>query len=103
MDAPRAVARRCRRASQRALPARVPQVLRSTPPVVEWGHPAPARGAIMIRVSAGALALCAALFATVDAQQTPPAAGPTLAPLWTLTTGFASPESAYYDAGSNTV
>ena len=29
--------------------------------------------------------------------------GPTLQPLWTLTSDFASPESAYYDAGSNAV
>jgi hypothetical protein len=58
----------------------------------------------MFRFLAGLLALAsalgsAALAATVLAQ----AADPTLTPLWNLTVGFASPESAYYDAGSNTV
>jgi|SRR5688572_20888072 len=31
------------------------------------------------------------------------AEGPTLQPLWTLTSDFASPESAYYHAGSNSI
>ena len=31
------------------------------------------------------------------------AEGPTLQPLWTLTDDFASPESAYYHAGSNSI
>ncbi len=35
--------------------------------------------------------------------QTPQSDGPTLPPLWTLTTDFAAPESAYFDAGSNAV
>ena len=52
----------------------------------------------MMRVIAGVLALCAALAATVLAQ-----ADPTLTPVWNLTTGFAAPESAYYDAASNAV
>jgi hypothetical protein len=55
----------------------------------------------MFRLLAGALALCAALAATVFAQA--PATGPTLAPVWNLTTGFAAPESAFYDAGANAV
>jgi hypothetical protein len=54
----------------------------------------------MFRLLAGVLALCAALAATVLAQ----AADPTPpAPVWNLTTGFAAPESAYYDAASNAV
>ena len=52
----------------------------------------------MFRLLAGILALCAALAATVLAQ-----ADPTLTPVWNLTTGFAAPESAYYDAASNAV
>ena len=50
----------------------------------------------MLRIVAGGLALATALAATVLAQ-----ADPTLTPVWNLTTGFAAPESAYYDAGSN--
>jgi hypothetical protein len=52
----------------------------------------------MLRVLAGVLALCAALAATALAQ-----ADPTLTPVWSLTTGFAAPESAYYDAASSAV
>ena len=44
-------------------------------------------------------ALATALAASVCAQ----ADGPTLTPLWNLTTDFAAPESAYYDAASNAV
>ena len=54
----------------------------------------------MFRLLAGILALCAALAATVLAQAADPAP-PT--PVWNLTTGFAAPESAYYDAASNAV
>jgi len=53
----------------------------------------------MFRLLAGVLALCAALAATVFAQ----APDPTLTPVWNLTTGFAAPESAYYDAASDAV
>jgi hypothetical protein len=53
----------------------------------------------MMRLVAGVLALGTTLAATVLAQ----APEPTLTPLWSLTVGFASPESAYFDAGSNTV
>jgi hypothetical protein len=35
--------------------------------------------------------------------QTPSPDGPTLTPLWNITTDFASPESAYYHAGSNAI
>jgi hypothetical protein len=52
----------------------------------------------MLRLLAGALALATALAATAFAQS-----DPTLTPVWSITTGFASPESAYYDAASNTV
>jgi len=52
----------------------------------------------MLRVLAGVLALCAALAATAFAQ-----GDPTLTPVWNLTTGFAAPESAYYDAASDAV
>jgi hypothetical protein len=52
----------------------------------------------MFRLLAGALALCATLAATVLAQ-----ADPALTPVWNLTTGFAAPESAFYDAASNAV
>ena len=54
----------------------------------------------MFRLIVGVLALCAALAATVLAQAP---ADPTLTPVWTLTTGFAAPESAYHDAASNAV
>lgn len=37
------------------------------------------------------------------AAQTPAPAAPTLAPLWTLTGDFQSPESAFYDAGTDSV
>jgi hypothetical protein len=37
------------------------------------------------------------------AQAPAPQEGPTLNPLWTITTDFASPESAYYHAGSNAI
>ena len=50
----------------------------------------------MLRIVAGGLALATALAATVLAQT-----DPTLTPVWNLTTGFAAPESAYYDATSN--
>ena len=53
----------------------------------------------MFRLLAGVAALCVALAATVLAQ----ASDPTLTPVWNLTTGFAAPESAYYDAASNAV
>lgn len=49
-------------------------------------------------VSILALALCGA-----SAIAQAPAQGPTLTPLWTLTAGFASPESAYYHAASNSI
>jgi hypothetical protein len=52
----------------------------------------------MPRLLVGAVALCAALAATVLAQ-----GEPTLTPVWHLTAGFAAPESAYYDAPSNAV
>jgi len=56
----------------------------------------------MLRVLAGALALGTSLAATALAQPQP-IAGPALTPVWNLTTGFASPESAFYDAASNAV
>jgi len=43
---------------------------------------------------------CAGLGA---AQAQAPAQGPTLSPVWTLTGDFASPESVFYDQGSNTI
>ena len=52
----------------------------------------------MYRVLAGALALGAALAASVFAQS-----DPTLTPVWNVTTGFASPESAFYHAGANAI
>jgi len=55
----------------------------------------------MFRVLAGVLALCAAVVATVFGQA--PAAEPVLMPQWSLATGFAAPESAFYDAASNAV
>jgi hypothetical protein len=54
----------------------------------------------MFRLLVGVLALCAALAATVLAQGP---ADPTLTPVWNLTTGFAAPESAFFDAASNAV
>ena len=44
-----------------------------------------------------------ALASAVVFAQAPQSDGPTLPPLWTLTGDFASPESAYYHAGSNAV
>ena len=43
--------------------------------------------------------LSASLFAQAPTSQD----GPALIPLWTITTDFASPESAYYHAGSNAI
>src|SRR5215510_5283511 len=37
------------------------------------------------------------------AQAPAPQEGPSLTPLWNITTDFASPESAYYHAGSNAI
>jgi hypothetical protein len=54
----------------------------------------------MLRLLVGVLALAAALAATALAQ---PIGAPALVPVWNLTTGFAAPESAYYDAASNAV
>jgi len=59
----------------------------------------------MLRLLAGALALATALGSAVlaaavlaqGADPTPPT------PVWNLTTGFAAPESAFYDAGTNAV
>ena len=50
-------------------------------------------------IGIAALVLCT----QVVLAQAPPAGGPTLQPLWTLTGDFLAPESAYYDAGSNAV
>ncbi len=47
--------------------------------------------------------LAIGLCAHVAFAQAPPAGGPTLQPVWTLTGDFLAPESAYYDAGSNAV
>jgi sugar lactone lactonase YvrE len=47
--------------------------------------------------------LAIGLCVQVAFAQAPPAGGPTLQPLWTLTGDFLAPESAYYDAGSNAV
>jgi sugar lactone lactonase YvrE len=44
-----------------------------------------------------------ALSASLLAQAPPAQEGPTLTPLWNITTDFASPESAYYHAGSNAI
>jgi hypothetical protein len=52
----------------------------------------------MFRLFVGVLALCAALAATVLAQGP---ADPTPLPVWSLTTGFAAPEGAFFDAASN--
>lgn len=57
----------------------------------------------MHRLLAGALALATALGSAVLATTVLAQADPTLTPVWNLTTGFASPESAFYDAGSNAV
>jgi hypothetical protein len=56
----------------------------------------------MIRNLIGAVGL-GVLCAPIAFAQAPQGDGPTLQPLWTLTGDFASPESAYYDAQSNTV
>jgi hypothetical protein len=56
----------------------------------------------MIRCFVRVLALIVLASAVPFAQATQ-SDGPTLQPLWTLSNDFASPESAYYDAGSNAV
>ena len=43
------------------------------------------------------------LCAHVAFAQAPQSGGPTLPPLWTLTSDFAAPESAYFHAGSNAI
>jgi hypothetical protein len=55
----------------------------------------------MTRLILGTLAAALALASVIAAQA--PADGPTLSPLWTVTAGFASPESAYYDPQSTFV
>jgi hypothetical protein len=63
----------------------------------------------MLRLLAGVLALATALgsavlaAAALSSTALAQAADPTLTPVWNLTTGFAAPESAYYDAASNAV
>jgi sugar lactone lactonase YvrE len=57
----------------------------------------------MLRVIAGVLALAAALGSAALAATLLAQAEPSLTPEWNLTTGFAAPESAYYDAASNAV
>jgi len=49
------------------------------------------------------LAIVVALTASLSGQAPTSADGPTLTPLWNITTDFASPESAYYHAGSNAI
>lgn len=56
----------------------------------------------MIRNLIGVLGI-GAVWAQVVLAQAPQGDGPTLQPVWTLTSDFASPESAYYDARSNAV
>lgn len=56
----------------------------------------------MIRHVIGTLAVGAAVAATAIAQAPAPTA-PALQPVWNLTGDFAAPESAYYDAASNSV
>jgi hypothetical protein len=56
----------------------------------------------MIRHVAGVIGVGVLCFSAVVAQS-PTSDGPTLQPLWTLTGDFASPESAYYHAGSNAI
>jgi sugar lactone lactonase YvrE len=57
----------------------------------------------MLRIIVGVLALAAALGSAVLAATVLAQDDPTLTPVWNLTTGFAAPESAYYDAASNAV
>jgi hypothetical protein len=56
----------------------------------------------MIRRLAGVAGI-GALFVSVIAGQAPQGDGPTLQPLWTLMGDFASPESAYFHAGSDAI
>ncbi|HKE87775.1 MAG TPA: hypothetical protein VKB50_28670 [Vicinamibacterales bacterium] len=44
-----------------------------------------------------------ALFGSHLVAQAPATDGPTLTPVWNITTDFAAPESAYYHAGSNSI
>jgi hypothetical protein len=58
----------------------------------------------MLRLLAGAFALATALgSAVLAATMFAQPIGPSPTPVWTLTTGFASPESAFYDTASNAV
>jgi hypothetical protein len=58
----------------------------------------------MLRTAAGLSALLLSCLASVLAAQAPPAGSrPTLPTLWSLTDGFASPESAFFHAASNRV
>ena len=43
------------------------------------------------------------LFGSHVSAQAPATEGPTLTPIWNITTDFAAPESAYYHAGSNSI
>ena len=51
----------------------------------------------------GVCASALVLFAAVGFAQAPATEGPTLTPIWDLKGDFAAPESAYYDATSNSV
>ena len=44
-----------------------------------------------------------ALFDSYVSAQAPATEGPTLTPIWNITTDFAAPESAFYHAGSNSI
>ena len=50
-----------------------------------------------------AIVVCVLFGASVLAQAPPAQDGPTLQPLWNITTAFAAPESAYYHSGSNAI
>jgi hypothetical protein len=56
----------------------------------------------MKRLAIGLVSLLTAMTAAVLAQA-PAGSGPTLNPLWNLTSGFQAPESAYYDAASKAI
>jgi len=57
----------------------------------------------MLRLLAGGLALATALGSAALAATLLAQSDPTLTPVWNLTTGFAAPESAFYDAASNAI
>ena len=107
MDAPRTSAAQCRRPAQRAIPARLPADLRFPPPRIVAVRSAEVSKAPAWRFHEPSSCVCCRdrrdWRVSVRAGTGTSSRRPTLTPLWDLKGDFAAPESAYYDAASNSV